>query len=80
MKVFISWSGERSKAVAETLTELLPAILQPIECWISEESLEKGKPWFEQLRTELDKILFGIFCVTPENEKSPWMQWEAGVL
>lgn len=80
MKVFISWSGERSKAAAVALTELLPAILQPIQCWMSEENLEKGKPWFDQLRSELNQILFGVFCVTPENWESPWMQWEAGLL
>jgi hypothetical protein len=80
MKVFISWSGERSKLVALALNELLPAILQPVECWMSEESLQKGKPWFDQLRKELDQILFGVFCVTGENQDSWWMQWEAGFL
>jgi len=80
MKVFLSWSGDRSKAVATALNDLLPAILQPITCWMSEGGIAKGKPWFDQLSSALDGILFGVFCVTPENRDSVWMQWEAGFL
>jgi TIR domain len=80
MKIFLSWSGPRSKAVAVALNELLPSILQPVTCWMSEEGIAKGKPWFDQLATGLNGILFGVFCVTPENKDSEWMQWEAGVL
>jgi TIR domain-containing protein len=80
MKVFLSWSGERSKAVAAALHELLPSMLQPISCWLSEGGLAKGKPWYDQLARERDSILFAILCVTPENKDSPWVVWEAGFL
>ncbi len=80
MKVFLSWSGNRSKAVALALKELLPSVLQPITCWMSDANMAKGKPWFDQLRSTLDDIVFGVFCVTPENESAIWLQWEAGFL
>jgi len=80
MKIFLSWSGPRSKAVAVALNELLPSILQPVTCWMSEGGIAKGKPWFDQLSGALKEILFGVFCVTPENRDSAWMQWEAGFL
>jgi hypothetical protein len=80
MKVFLSWSGERSKAVAVALQALLPSMIHPVSCWMSDASLAKGRPWFEQLKTALDDIVFGIFCVTPENESTVWLQWEAGFL
>jgi hypothetical protein len=80
MKVFLSWSGGRSGAVATALKELLPSMIHPVSCWMSDASMAKGRPWFEQLKGALDDIVFGIFCVTPENEPSVWLQWEAGFL
>jgi hypothetical protein len=80
MKVFLSWSGDRSKAVASALNDLLPSILQPVTCWMSEGGIAKGKPWFDQLAKELNAIVFGVFCVTPENKDSEWLLWEAGFL
>jgi len=47
---------------------------------MSAQDLPKGKPWFVELQSQLNEILFGVFCVTPENGKSQWMQWEAGFL
>jgi hypothetical protein len=47
---------------------------------MSEGGIAKGKPWFDQLAKELNGILFGIYCVTPENKSSDWMLWEAGFL
>ncbi len=80
MQVFLSWSGERSKAAAGALHELLPSILQPVTCWMSENDLPKGKPWFEELRKKLDSIVFAIVCATPENRDSQWLLWESGFL
>jgi hypothetical protein len=80
MKVFLSWSGHRSRLVAAALKELLPAMLQPITCWMSENDLPKGKPWFDQLAKEMGSITFAIVCVTRENANSRWMNWEAGFM
>ena len=35
MKVYLGWSGERSKAVAEGLRDRLPALLQGVEPFLS---------------------------------------------
>jgi hypothetical protein len=70
MKVFLIWSGERSKAVATVLNDLLPAILQPIPCWMSEGGITKRGPWFDQLSSALNRIVFGVFCITLENKDS----------
>jgi hypothetical protein len=44
MKVFISWSGERSNYVARILYEWIPNVIQNVRPWISEE-IPKGVRW-----------------------------------
>jgi hypothetical protein len=43
MKVFISWSGDLSKKVAELLSTWLEDVLQGTKAWLSEDDIDKGK-------------------------------------
>lgn len=78
MKVFISWSGERSKALAHALRKWLPDLIHSVEPWMSEKDLEVGKQWIRQLSEELANSKFAILCLTKENARSSWMAFEAG--
>lgn len=80
MKIFLAWSGERSKAVAKALHEWLPEVIQGLEPWMSEEDIEKGTAWNAVIRHELQRANFGIVCSTPENQGSQWLHFEAGAL
>jgi hypothetical protein len=80
MKVFISWSGAKSLAVAEVLREELPCLINDLEIFVSSEDIEKGTAWFPKIANELKKSHFGIICLTPENLQSRWVHFEAGVL
>lgn len=80
MKVLLSWSGARSKAVAEALRYWLKAVIQSIDPWMSEEDIKKGTRWSAELASELEKTRVGIICVTPENLNAPWILFEAGAL
>lgn len=80
MKVFISWSGVRSRSVAESLREWLPLVIQSVNPWMATADIEKGSRWFSELTFNLERTSFAIICLTPENLNSPWMLYEAGVL
>jgi TIR domain len=80
MKVFISWSGERSKALGELLRSWLPLVLHYADPWLSQADIEAGQRWAEQVAKELEGCNFGILCITRENVSSPWVLFEAGAL
>ncbi|UCE59384.1 MAG: toll/interleukin-1 receptor domain-containing protein [Phycisphaerales bacterium] len=80
MKVFISWSGERSQALAQGLRNWLPLVLHYVEPWLSEADVAAGERWAQEVAKELDASNFGIICVTPENVGAPWVLFEAGAL
>lgn len=80
MKLFISWSGDRSKALALAFREWLPLVLHYVEPWLSEADIEAGERWLQSVAKELAASNFGIICVTSENITSPWVLFEAGAL
>lgn len=80
MDVFISWSGNRSKFVAEQLRSWLKKVIQVINPWMSSADLLAGARWNAEISKRLAKTKFGIICVTPENLSEPWIQFEAGAL
>jgi len=80
MKIFISWSGERSQALAKVLHEHLRLVLHYVQPWKSEEDVHAGNRWAQDVAKGLDASNFGIICVTPENQKSPWLLFESGAL
>lgn len=80
MKVFISWSGQRSRYLAEALRNWLPRVVQSIRPWMSDEDITAGSRWLNDISTELKDTKIGILCVTPENQANPWLVFEAGAL
>lgn len=80
MKVFISWSGHKSFKVATILKEWIPCVIQDIEPYFSSEDIDKGARWSTDIAKELEEASFGILCVTKENLKSEWLNFEAGAL
>jgi TIR domain len=80
MKVFISWSGDRSKAVADALYQWLPTIIQSVEPWMSEHDIDKGTRNIPAISKNLEETHFGLICLTPENLTAAWLLFEAGAL
>lgn len=79
-RVFLSWSGDLSKEVALVLKRWLPCVLHSIKTFMSAEDIAKGSPWSLELGSELEKLSFCVVCVTSENFKAPWLNFEAGAL
>ena len=79
MKVFLSWSGPRSKAVADAFAWWLPQVIQAIDPSISSD-IDKGKRWSDEISNQLEETKLGIICLTQDNLKAPWLLFEAGAL
>lgn len=80
MKVFVSWSGQRSKAVAELLSDWIKCVLQASQPWISTRDIDKGAIWFSEISDQLRETAAGIVCLTQENKNKPWILFETGAL
>lgn len=80
MKVFLSWSGEPSKAVAQALREWLPDVIQNLRPWMSQQDLGAGVRWSTEIEGELRASTFGVICVTANNRHAPWLNFEAGAM
>lgn len=80
MKIFISWSGNKSKETAKVLKNWLPLIIQNTQPYFSPKDIERGENWAKKIAKELQDTSFGILCVTKENLSAPWLNFEAGAL
>jgi hypothetical protein len=80
LKVFISWSGDRSKAVADVLRRWFPSVLQAVRPYFSPDDVAKGSRWSPEISKELEASRVGLLIVTPENQEAPWLLFEAGAL
>ncbi len=78
-KVFVSWSSERGRKLAEALgTTILD--YGELEAWISSHSLEAGKPFFEEIEKAAKECDAAVGCLTPGASQRPWVNFEAGML
>lgn len=80
VKVFLAWSGPRSQAVAIALRKWIPKVIQNLEPWMSNHDIAKGANWQSELSGQLQNVKIGIICLTPNNIKEPWINFEAGAL
>ena len=80
MNVFISWSGRRSKELAEVLSRWLPTVIQAVKPYYTPDDIEKGTRWDDEIAKHLAECSIGIICLTPENLEAPWIMFESGAL
>src|SRR5437868_2200122 len=80
MRIFLSWSGEQSRAVATALRDWVPRVIQSVTPWMSSVDIEKGARWFEEIGSHLESVNVGVICLTRANVSAPWILFEAGAL
>lgn len=80
MKIFVSWSGKRSKAVAELMSDWLKCVIQASQPWISTRDIDRGAIWFSEINDKLKDVSVGVVCLTQENKNKPWILFETGAL
>lgn len=80
MRVFISWSGDRSRRVALALRDWLPSVVQAAEPWMSDSDIASGANWLSEVGEKLASTDFGVVALTPESLESRWLHFEAGAL
>jgi len=80
MKIFLSWSGTTSHQVAKGLREWLRSVIQTADPWLSSEDIKKGARWSPAIAKELSDSRAAIFCLTPENLQTAWLNFEAGAV
>lgn len=81
MKIFISWSGDQAKRVAEFLREWLPTVLAgSVTPFVSSQDIAKGERGLSVISTELEAVNYGIVVLTKSNHGAPWVNFEAGAI
>ena len=80
MKVFLSWSGEQSRRIAEVFKEWIPSVIQAVKPYFSPEDIAKGARWSKEISQELEESKVGILFLTKDNLGAPWLLFEAGAL
>ena len=80
MKIFISWSKERSQEFAEALKDFFECVIQEVKPFLSTGDIGSGEQWFSKIMKNLSDTSHGIMCLTPENKDNPWIMFEAGAI
>lgn len=80
MRIFISWSGDLSKNIAEIFRQWIPGVIQAAKPYYSPDDITKGTRWSTEISKELDASKIGIICLTKDNLDSNWIMFEAGAL
>lgn len=79
--VFLSWSGEQSKKIADAFSDLFKSVFEPtIKSFMSSRDIGAGDRSIGKLFKMLEKCNYGVCFINAENARAPWIQFEAGAL
>jgi hypothetical protein len=78
--LFVSWSGDTSKRIAEMLKEWLTTLFDDLNIFFTPDDIPTGTRWSRDLSQKLQECEIGIFVYTSQNLDNLWMAFEAGAL
>src|SRR5215813_12605967 len=73
--VFIAWSGDIAKRLAEGLSRTILGIL---DTFVSSQDVTTGAPWLNELDKNLAEASFTVACLVPGSSRQPWINFEGG--
>lgn len=81
MKIFISWSGEESKQIAEYMHKWIPERLQLVKVWgsFNDKDLPQGKDNFNRIFDAARDKDICLLILTKKSLKSSWVSFEPGI-
>src|SRR5262245_46534621 len=80
MRVFISWSGDFSKDLADAFRNWIPSALQYVRPYFTPADIEKGSKWASEIFKELSASAICMIVLTRDNLNSNWVMFEAGAI
>lgn len=81
MRIFLSWSGNISKEIAEIFKKMLEdCFYEKVYVFMSAKDISLGTNGINTIFQELTKSDICIAFITPTNVNSPWIAFEAGVV
>jgi TIR domain len=80
MHVFISWSGDLSRQLAQAIRNWLPSTLQYVKPYFTPADIEKGTKWDVEISEKLQQSTVCIIALTRESLTSQWIMFEAGAI
>jgi TIR domain len=76
-RVFLSWSGEPSRLLANALADGMRLVSDRVEPWLS-EGLDPGVEWAKELVPHIRKARLAVLCLTHYNLGASWIAFETG--
>lgn len=80
IKIFLSWSGDKSKKLANVFKTYVADILPKVDFYFSPDDLKGGEKWRQSIEEGLNNNTYGIIFLTPSNLTSKWIYFEAGAI
>lgn len=77
--LFISWSGDRSHELAKWLHKWFHQLTPSVNVYFSADIMP-GVSWIDHVRDQMSKANAAVFCVTPDNVDSRWINYELGLV
>lgn len=81
MRVFISWSGQPERLVAEALREALTEVCAGrADVFVSSQDISKGDRGLNVIEAKLKASDYGIVVLSGANQHRPWINYEGGAM
>lgn len=80
MDLFLSWSTERSKKLANIFNKWVTKVIPQLDVYYSPDDIQPGERWSDSIKDGLKGNPMGIFFVVEENIVQPWLNFEAGAI